>query len=68
MNLNLHKPCNACPFRRNAPPGWLGPWDAEDLVRSLAYFAFPCHRTIPEGGAVLDDPAYGLPKDLEVAP
>lgn len=27
-------------------PGWLGPWEPEDLSRSLTYAPFPCHRTI----------------------
>lgn len=46
MRLDLRKPCNECPFRRTAPAGWLGPWNVEDLLRSLATTPFPCHRTI----------------------
>ena len=49
MNENyrtLTKPCAECPFRRRSAPGWLGPWKPNDLLQSLQYFPFPCHRTI----------------------
>lgn len=41
-------PCNDCPWRRNAVPGWLGPYEAEDW-RVLAHSDEPiaCHMTIP---------------------
>jgi hypothetical protein len=43
----LHKPCNDCPWRRNAAPGWLGPYTAEEWVQ-LAHSDEPiaCHLTI----------------------
>jgi len=43
------KPCDDCPWRRNATPGWLGPYDADDWVL-LAHSDEPiaCHLTIVE--------------------
>lgn len=49
MILEFTAPCNVCPFRRESAPGWLGPWRADDLLKSLAIEPFPCHQTIPEG-------------------
>ena len=38
-----HAPCRDCPFRKDAPKGWLG----EERIRIiLAQTAFPCHKTI----------------------
>jgi hypothetical protein len=46
------QPCNDCPWRRVAAPGWLGPMDADQWV-ALAHSDMPvaCHLTIPEGGS-----------------
>lgn len=43
------KPCNDCPWRRKAAPGWLGPMPGEDWI-SLAMSDEPiaCHETIKE--------------------
>ena len=40
-------PCNDCPWRRKALPGWLGPFYAEQWV-ALAHSEEPiaCHQTI----------------------
>ena len=41
------KPCDDCPFRRNAMPGWLGAGSPEsfiDTIRSEGYL--PCHQTL----------------------
>ena len=47
MKTDLRKPCAECPFRKNHMPGWLGPWDAGDLIRHVHRDGkFPCHRTI----------------------
>lgn len=46
MKNNLKAPCNECPFRKNAPKGWLGGLSAKetsDLVLGEANFA--CHKT-----------------------
>lgn len=50
MKYNLTKPCNDCPFRRNAMRGWLGPWRVETLLRVIGHSAFACHQTIRPGG------------------
>jgi hypothetical protein len=48
--LKIKNPCNDCPFRRNARPGWLGADEADNFVRgALADFSdnpLPCHKTI----------------------
>ena len=46
MKTDIHQPCNECPFRRVHPPGWLGPWEVEDLLQQLSLGTFPCHQTI----------------------
>lgn len=45
------QPCNECPWRRKAAPGWLGPHSAA-LWLEIAHSepAIACHKTIPEGG------------------
>ena len=55
MEINLTKPCNQCPFRRNSLPGWLGPWKAEEIVWSLGRAAFPCHKTIRQDRQSIKD-------------
>lgn len=48
MKYELTEPCNECPFRQNAAPGWLGPWTPEELVKQVQEndVAFACHQTI----------------------
>ncbi len=49
MKTNLKAPCSDCPFRKKSLPGWLGPWQPWDLLRSVdADVPFPCHQTIAE--------------------
>lgn len=47
----VKEPCNDCPWRRNAKPGWLGPYDADQWLE-IAHSDSPiaCHQTLPEGG------------------
>jgi hypothetical protein len=47
----VKQPCNDCPWRRNAKPGWLGPYDADRWLE-IAHGEAPiaCHKTIPPGG------------------
>lgn len=48
---NLKKPCSECPFVKGAARGWLGPWSAEGLVRTvLSEYPFSCHQTVREDG------------------
>ena len=49
-SFDLQKPCNQCPFRRESAPGWLGPWEANELLRALRFLQEPliCHKTISE--------------------
>lgn len=45
------QPCNDCPWRREAIPGWLGPYTAEKWCRAAhGESAIACHETIPDGG------------------
>lgn len=47
MRTNLRKPCGECPFRKEHPPGWLGPWEsAGHVIVAAEFHTFPCHRTI----------------------
>lgn len=45
------KPCRECPWRRNATPGHLGPFTADEWLE-VAHGEYPiaCHMTIPPGG------------------
>lgn len=47
MNDCPPKPCDDCPWRRNAAKGWLGPLSAQDWV-ALAHSdeKVACHQTI----------------------
>lgn len=44
-------PCDACPWRRNATRGWLGPFPADDWI-AIAQSDEPvaCHQTISVSG------------------
>lgn len=55
MHNRLKNPCNDCPFRRNAVPGWLGAsrpeWFVESALSDFAEYApgapmAPCHQTV----------------------
>lgn len=49
MRFDLKAPCNACPFRKDSAPGWLGPHTPEDLVRQLQVAEYwTCHKTVTE--------------------
>lgn len=55
MRTNLKQPCNECPFRKNHPPGWLGPWEsAGHVIVAAEWHTFPCHRTIKPEKSVDD--------------
>lgn len=45
------KPCDQCPFRKIAPPGWLGPWKGPEelLIPVLGEAGFICHMTLKAG-------------------
>lgn len=46
MNLpNCKKPCNNCPFRKDALKGWLGSKRMESILQSSS---FTCHKTNKE--------------------
>ena len=41
------KPCNQCPFRRTALPGYVGSTDPADFIATtMADDAMPCHTSI----------------------
>lgn len=38
------KMCAECPFRKKAPPGWLGPWTVDEIEEFLRFDGdFICH-------------------------
>lgn len=48
----VKEPCNECPWRRKAAPGWLGPYDANDWIKTAqSDTAIACHKTIKQSGA-----------------
>lgn len=68
MHTRLKKPCNDCPFRRNASPGWLGfsgpEWFVESALSDFASYQggavmAPCHQTVdyedPDWQETIDD-------------
>ena len=43
------KPCDDCPWRRNAVAGWLGPYDFDEwLILAHCDEPIACHQTIVE--------------------
>lgn len=60
MKTDFKKPCNDCPFRKNAKAGWLAdynPYDLRTIVESG--LPFPCHETID---ADVDDVSFDDPR------
>jgi hypothetical protein len=49
-SVKFKQPCNDCPYRRDAIPGWLGDGDAQHFIdgalADFAEFHLPCHLTI----------------------
>lgn len=43
---NMNRPCANCPFRKDAPAGWLGRERMEEIVAAPS---FVCHKTINKG-------------------
>ena len=44
MKYELKKPCEGCPFRKNAAKGWLGSYTAEEIIEhALREIPFFCH-------------------------
>ena len=40
------KPCGDCPFRKEAMRGWLGVWEAEDILNQAhSEVGLPCHSS-----------------------
>lgn len=48
--VKFKQPCNDCPYRRIAAPGWLGSGDADHFIdgalADTAQYDLPCHETI----------------------
>lgn len=59
MKITLKRPCDDCPFRRVSAPGWLGPWDPNELLHHLGRGEFPCHKTITDQELTTDDTLQG---------
>jgi hypothetical protein len=59
------KPCNDCPWRKNATPAWLGPFSAQAWLE-IAHSDTPiaCHETIPTGQPSLGEANVQDPQDV----
>ena len=55
--FDIRKPCNDCPFRRQAMRGWLGPYGPDEVLDLIRYEPFPCHQTIHGDDVPFDDEA-----------
>lgn len=53
MKAGKH-PCMECPFRRQSPRGWLGPWQSaqEILDQAFSEAGLACHMTVKQTGVV----------------
>jgi hypothetical protein len=44
-------PCRECPFRREAPKGWLGPWTVEEVHSTVqGEGGLACHLDVGRNG------------------
>lgn len=44
MKLKRTNPCNECPFRKAAAPGWLGPWNQDTILQQAhSESGLACH-------------------------
>lgn len=49
----MPKPCGECPFRKNAPRGWLGPWNPTSILQqAFSEFGLACHMTADNPDAI----------------
>lgn len=49
-------PCNECPWRRKAAPGYLGPMDPDEWLEAAhSDVAIACHKSIKEAQAGVGD-------------
>ena len=55
IDTNFREPCDECPFRKNAAPGWLGPWTTDSILQAISHMPFPCHQTIPDDDDGMDE-------------
>lgn len=47
MYVGHKTPCDACPFRKNSVPGWLGADTAEGFIQNInADVHLPCHSHV----------------------
>lgn len=66
MNYDLKKPCEGCPFRRNAAPGWLGDYKAEEIVQMARRGEnFLCHVHVEKNRGYGDDIPLNRLDELE---
>ena len=73
-----NRPCNECPWRRNAWAGWLGPLTATQWAKlALSDAPIACHKTIKEdyewegasqcrGAAIFRENIHKSPRDREI--
>lgn len=56
VQYNRKLPCNACPFRPNSLPGWLGDYAPAEIIDCIRYeIPFYCHQEIenlPQSGTI----------------
>lgn len=52
--LRTKKPCAECPFRKEAPAGWLGPWEGPEEIIQQAFSeaGLMCHSTVVNTGVI----------------
>lgn len=56
MNYDFKKPCDGCPFRREAAPGWLGDYTAAEIVEMARRGEnFLCHTHVERERGYGDD-------------
>lgn len=49
VQYNRRNPCEACPFRENAAPGWLGDYSPEEVIDAIRHETpFPCHKEVED--------------------
>lgn len=72
MKIMHTKPCNACPWRRNSPAGWLGGNEVEDYAQPVRHGVMvPCHKKAGKaycaGAAISMQNSCTRPRDPHMA-
>jgi hypothetical protein len=64
--MRQHKqPCNQCPFRKVAPPGWLGGMAPQAFLElAQSEWKMPCHKAMQREGMSYAESVEPLAKEL----